>query len=143
MMAELKQQHVEEITPKLIRYWLDDNKIVVFEPDGADRDTVDAWYDTTTATHKAWSYNEPHYEIHDMRHSTMTPYARAKALELGELYKNMTGRSAIIVQDSHIGSFMGFFVNRILNRLNKTFDRRVFKDFDEGLAWVREGIQSS
>ena len=143
MMTELRQEQIEQIMPTLVRYWLADGQIVVFEAVGANRDTVDAWFDVTTETHQAWSYDEPHYEIHDMRQSTMTPYARAKALELGDLYVDMVGRSAIIVQDSHIGSFMTFFVNRVLNRLSKTCERRVFKDFDEGLAWIREGIQSS
>ena len=141
MMTQAEQ--IEQITPKLQRYWLANERIVVFKPTDTDRETVNAWFNITTETHQNWSADEAHYEIHDMRDATMNTYSSAKALELGNLYKDLHGRSAVIVADTHAGTFMAFFVNRILNRLNKSFDRRVFKDFQEGLDWVQDGLDTT
>lgn len=133
-------QNVEFVHENLKRYYLHDGQIVVFEPDGAHRNTVDAWKDFTLETANNRPDGTDFHEIHDMRNSTITPYARHKAVELTQALGAVPGRSAIIISKSHTGQMIGFLVNNVFNRFNRTRVRKVFTEFEPAVTWVQEAL---
>jgi hypothetical protein len=138
MMAEA--QKIEMISENLKRYWLHDERIVVFEPTGISHATVDAWHDSTLESARNTPLDKPYHELHDLRKTNLTPYSRQKALELVKALGDRSGRSAIIIAKSYEGQLIGFFVNNIFSRIPKNRPRRVFTDFQQGLKWLEEGL---
>lgn len=138
MIAEA--ENIEMVHPTLKRYYLHDGQIVVFEPQGVNRDTVNAWLKHTLETARNWSPDKPYHELHDMRQSGITRYSRQKATELTEKLGNVKGRAAVVISQTHTGQIIGFFVNNVFNRFNKTRERKVFTEFDQALAWLEEAL---
>lgn len=129
----------EQITPHLIRYWLFDKRVVVYQPNGASRETVDAWHDLVVETADQWPTDRPYLEIHDMSNSTVTPYARQRAQELVEHLNHRRGRTAIILPSSQVGrQMMSLLINITFRRWNRTMERQVFTSLQRATAWVKE-----
>src|SRR5688572_6775892 len=99
----------EQIRTHLYRYWLYNTQVVVFEPIGTTRATVDVWREQVEQTAANWDKTRPYLEIHDMRQSSVTPYSRQKALELVKALSTYHGRSAIVLPASILGNIMRFF----------------------------------
>ncbi|MGB7341444.1 MAG: hypothetical protein WBC91_21285 [Phototrophicaceae bacterium] len=129
---------VEQVTDTLNQYYLHHGRVVVYEPIGARRETVDMWKENTLKIVRSWQSDQPYHEIHDMRQSTITPYAQHKATELTKELGTVAGRAAIVIEQSYTGELIGFFVNNVFNRFNKIRERRVFTNFETALAWIEE-----
>jgi hypothetical protein len=121
MMTETED--IELISENLKRYRLHQGKIMVFEPTGVNRATVDAWHDSTV-----------------VRKTSLTPYSRQRAFELVQSLGDRSGRSAIVIEASYAGNLIGFFVSNIFSRIPKNRPRRVFTDFQQAVKWLEEAI---
>ena len=133
-------ENIEIIGGNLKRYRLHQGKIVVFEPSGVNRATVDAWHDSTIESAQNSPANDPYHELHDLRKTSLTPYSRQRAFELVQALGDRSGRSAIVIEESYTGNLIRFFVNNIFSRIPKNRPRRVFSDFQQALKWLEEAI---
>ena len=138
MMTETED--IELISENLKRYRLHQGKIIVFEPTGVNRATVDAWHDSTVESARNCPAAEPYHELHDLRKTSLTPYSRQRAFELVQSLGDRLGRSAIVIEASYAGNLIGFFVSNIFSRIPKNRPRRVFTDFQQAVKWLEEAI---
>jgi hypothetical protein len=136
----IETENLELVGENLKRYTLHEGKIVVFEPNGVNRATVDAWHDKTIESAKNCPADKPYHELHDLRKTSLTPYSRQRALELVQALGDRSGRSAILIEQSYTGHLIGFFVNNIFSRIPKNRPRRVFTDFQQAVTWLEEVI---
>lgn len=134
----IEPEKVDNITPNLTRSWLDHGQIVVYHTTQTTREDIDAWYQIVQATARAWPPGKPYLAIHDVRGVIMTPYARERAKSLNRALHDVTGRSAVIIDQTRMGELIGFFVNSIFALSRGNAERRVFTTFEEALAWLRE-----
>ncbi|MEO1287104.1 MAG: hypothetical protein AAFV93_05000 [Chloroflexota bacterium] len=128
------------VTDTLKQYYLNDGQIIGYEPIGVRRETVNAWKENTLTMAQNWHTGQAYHEIHDMRQSSITPYARQKALELTQALGDIEGRAAVVIAPSQTGLVIQFFVNHVFNRFNTHRERKVFTNFDDAVAWVREAL---
>ena len=135
---EFDAENLEQVTPDFVRYWLDDNKIVVYQPANTNRSTVDTWVNMVKQTAQAWADDTLYLELHDMRNASITPYSRSKAGELIKFLHGYEGRAAIVLAETRTGEIMGYFVNTVFSRMNQTMKRRIFTSIDEALEWLRQ-----
>lgn len=119
---------VEEqwVTENVLRYWLYDKRVVVYEPQGFDRQTTDEWYNTVSETLANWDKDKPMIAVHDMRKATLTPYTRHRASQLTKENKHLHGHSIIVIPDTLIGNFMKIFLNTVLSRVQPNIQRHMF-----------------
>jgi len=141
LMPTYVEENIVVINEHLRRYWLFDGQAVVYELRDDDRATIDAWFAAVTDVMADWSADKPAATIHDMRHVSLTPYARAKSSELSKNLREVRGYSAVVVANTVYGAVVKTFANLLSWQTQPNIKRQVFTSLEDACAYIEQMLQ--
>ena len=141
-MSTTKSTIIEDLGQGVQREWLEDGRIMVLRmPDGAHREAIDIWFNTLTEHGDNWDRQNPFLVLHDARKLGFSYYFRQRAVEAGKhAPDDLLGRGAVVLAKSVVGYLLAAVTNLSGSLVTKDFDLKVFIDYDQALAWLREAL---
>ena len=122
---------IAEAPPLTRRYWIYDDRVVVYEVADATRATIDAWYALADETTRAWPKGRRFIAIHDFRKGSITPYMRQRARELAQAHHDNRGHSIIVVSDNFLGHLAKTFVRGMERSYQPGIKRMIVTSMEE------------
>ena len=127
----------QAIIPTVRRGWLYDNKIVLYQTEGHEPETVDAWANSVWQDINVWHSDRHFSALHDFRNSGFSVYARERAQEITfNLPPRLEGYVAVVIADTIVGRTLGKTAKFLMRRHQNTMKIQIFTDFDEALNWL-------
>jgi hypothetical protein len=129
----------DDVNPEHVRIeWLYDKRIVkctLFDPS---RESIDTMTDALVTIYRHWPDGKPFLALYDFSHGgiLMTPYFRQRGNDLIEAASHLSGRYAVVLDDTLAGHAFAFFVKRILTYSLPNLENGVFYALDNAVAWL-------
>lgn len=108
--------------------------------------SLDKWFEHLTTTGKNQRPDKPTFTMIDVATSrvTVTPYMRRKMNQLGdEVGKNMSGRTAYVLQRSMLSMVVRLFVVYDTSERFPNTEFQIFYDHIEAIEWLETGVQAA
>lgn len=132
----LERDIPEDMGVGIERGWLHDGRLLVITISESSQETTDKTVQILSEAMGQWPIERPYLLLLDTSRAILTPYAKGKMTELGNLQPELKGRVAVIVAPSALGHMISLFVNRMMPK--HTRERRVFFSRDVAIQWLEE-----
>ncbi|MCB9438517.1 MAG: hypothetical protein H6673_16215 [Anaerolineales bacterium] len=131
---------IQELVDGLTLECLHNDQLLVYTFSTAQREAVDAWYDSVAGLLQGWSRSNPFLMVVDASAAMLipTPYARQRSNDLSKLNPDITGRTALIIQDNLTGQIFRFLLSQLQRTSKAKRDRQAFTTRAEAIAWLEE-----
>lgn len=119
---------------------LHEDKLLVYTFSRVQREAIDAWYDSVAGLLRDWPRSTPFLMMVDVSATMLipTPYGRKRTTELSQLYPDVWGRTALIVEKSLQGRVFRFLLDQLQRVSKAKRERRAFTARAEAIAWLEE-----
>lgn len=119
---------------------LHEGKLLVYTFTGVHREAVDAWFDSVAGLLEAWPQGRPFLMAVDASASILvpTPYARKRTNELSQLHPEVTGRTALIIENKLTGQVFRFLLGQLQRASKAKRERQAFISKPDAIAWLEE-----
>lgn len=131
---------IQELADGLTLEFLHDDQLVVYTFSTAQREAVDAWYDSVAGLLQGWPRSNPFLMVVDASASmlTPTPYARERSNHLSKLNPEVTGRTALVIRNNLTGQIFRFLLGQLQRASKAKRERQAFTTRAEAIAWLEE-----
>ena len=136
--------NTQQVLPGVAFKWVEDNRIVICRLRDNKRSAVDMFNLTFASILRDRNRERPFLVMFDLGKLDLglTGYFREKFVKLSDDHPDIEGRAAWVVKSDHFARSTELFVTRQLPAYNPNFERRIFKEYDPALAWLKENLDA-
>lgn len=140
-MTTNTQSNVEEYEYGIVRYWLEDERIVVVKTQGdMSRNAINTWASLLILTMQEWKSERPIAVLNDLSHPSqgLNAHSRERTIDLlNHIPKNQKVYSAVILPNTFMFRIIDMFLRQNVFR-RPDYEVQVFNNQEAGVAWLRD-----